>query len=197
MQQPDGESVLIQGRVAGQTYGNDPELRQAVRQVVAALRGCPPPPTSSRRSPAPGLASGRSALVTFNVAGNPDNDDQAVVPALNAVAAVQAHHPGLNVAEAGGASVDRATGAPIGQDFRKAEVTSLPVSLVLLLIVFGALIAAGIPLLLAGTAVIVGDLAAGDPQPLAADRRHHLLDRAAGRDGGRHRLLAVLPAPGP
>ncbi len=42
----------------------------------------------------------------------------------------------------------------IGQDFRTAAVTSLPVTLVLLLIVFGALIAAGIPLLLAGTAVI-------------------------------------------
>ena len=41
-----------------------------------------------------GLTNGRSALVTFNVAGNPDNDDQAVVPALNAVAAVQARIPG-------------------------------------------------------------------------------------------------------
>ncbi len=71
----------------------------------------------------------------------------------------------------------------------------MPVSLVLLLIVFGALIAAGIPLLLAGNRGDIGDLAAGHPEPLAADRQHHLLDRAAGRDGGRHRLLAVLPAP--
>ena len=39
-------------------------------------------------------------------------------------------------------------------DFRQAEVTSVPVTLVLLLLVFGALIAAGIPLLLAGTAVV-------------------------------------------
>ena len=46
--------------------------------------------------------------------------------------------------------MDRATGSITSQDFRKAEVTSVPVSLVLLLIVFGALIAAGIPLLLAG-----------------------------------------------
>jgi putative drug exporter of the RND superfamily len=76
------------------------------------------------------------------------------VPALNAVAAVQAHHPGLKVEEAGDASVDRAIGSVTGNDFRKAEVTSIPVSLVLLLVVFGALIAAGIPLLLAGTAVI-------------------------------------------
>ena len=67
---------------------------------------------------------------------------------------MQARYPGLTVAEAGDASLDRATGALVNQDFRQAEVTSVPVTLVLLLLVFGALIAAGIPLLLAGTAVI-------------------------------------------
>src|SRR5579872_2560323 len=155
VQQPASESVLIQARGAGQSFGTDPELRQATRDVVTALHGVPRAATGIQ-SPftSAGLTSGRSALVTFNVAGNPDNDDQAVVPALNAVAAVQARHPGLTIAEAGGASLDRATSATVSQDFRKAEVTSIPVSLVLLLIVFGALIAAGIPLLLAGTAVI-------------------------------------------
>ena len=163
VQQPDAESVLVQGRSVsgpGQTYASDPEMRQAVREVVAALRALPTSATGIE-SPltSPGLTSASpgkpgSALVTFNVAGKPDNDDTAVVPALNAVAAVQAHHPGLKVEEAGGASVDRAIGSITGNDFRKAEVTSIPVSLVLLLVVFGALIAAGIPLLLAGTAVI-------------------------------------------
>jgi putative drug exporter of the RND superfamily len=155
VQQPDAESVLVQGRSAGQTYASDPEMRQAVREVVAALRALPKSATGIE-SPltSSGLTNGKSALVTFNVAGKPDNDDTAVVPALNAVAAVQAHHPGLKVEEAGGASVDRAIGSVTGNDFRKAEVTSVPVSLVLLLVVFGALIAAGIPLLLAGTAVI-------------------------------------------
>ena len=155
VQQPDSESVLVQGRSASQTYGNDPEIHEAVRQVVAALRALPKA-AADVQSPLSrsGLVSGRSALITFNVAGNPGNDDQAVVPAINAVAAVQAHHPGLKVEEAGDASLDRATGSITSQDFRKAEVTSIPVSLVLLLIVFGALIAAGIPLLLAGTAVI-------------------------------------------
>jgi putative drug exporter of the RND superfamily len=155
VQQPASESVLVQGRIAGQTYGNDPEIREAVRQVVAALRARPQA-AADIQSPLsrPGLVSGRSALVTFNVAGKSANEDQAVVPALNAVAAVQSHHPGLKIEEAGGASLDRATGSISSQDFRKAELTSIPVSLVLLLIVFGALIAAGIPLLLAGTAVI-------------------------------------------
>ena len=160
VQQPASESVLVQGRAAGQTYASDPEMRQAVREVVAALRALPRS-AAGIESPltSPGLVSASpgkpgSALVTFNVAGKPDNDDTAVVPALNAVAAVQAHHPGLKIEEAGGASVDRAIGSITSQDFKKAEVTSIPVSLVLLLVVFGALIAAGIPLLLAGTAVI-------------------------------------------
>jgi RND superfamily putative drug exporter len=159
VQQPDSESVLIQGR-PGQSYGHDPQLQQAVREVVAALRAVPDsaagiasPPTNGS-SVSGGMVSGRSALVTFNVAGPPGNDDQAVVPAMNAVAAVAAHHPGLKIEEAGDASLDRATGSITSKDFRKAEITSVPVSLVLLLIVFGALIAAGIPLLLAGTAVI-------------------------------------------
>ena len=160
VQQPASESVLVQARAAGRTYASDPEMRQAVRDVVAALRAVPGS-AADIQSPltSPGLVSaspGRpgSALVTFNVAGKPGNDDTAVVPALNAVAAVQAHHPGLKVEEAGGASVDRAIGNITSKDFKKAEVTSIPVSLVLLLVVFGALIAAGIPLLLAGTAVI-------------------------------------------
>jgi RND superfamily putative drug exporter len=153
--QPDSESVLIQARSAAQTFGNDLELRQAAQAVVTALSRLPAA-AADIRSPftTQGLTSGNSALVTFSVAGNPNNDDQAVVPALNAVAAVQARYPGLTVAEAGDASLDRATGALVDQDFRQAEVTSVPVTLVLLLLVFGALIAAGIPLLLAGTAVI-------------------------------------------
>jgi RND superfamily putative drug exporter len=162
--QRPSESVLIQARSAGQTVRSDPEMRQAAQEVVAALRGMPRS-AADIRSPlaanggasggaAGGIsASGRSELVTFNVAGNPDNADQAVVAAQRAVAAVQARHPGLLVAEAGDASVGNATNAVVSKDFRRAEVTSVPITLVLLLLVFGALIAAGIPLLLAGTAV--------------------------------------------
>jgi hypothetical protein len=37
VQQPDSEAVLVQGRSAGQTCRNDPEIRQAVSQVASAL----------------------------------------------------------------------------------------------------------------------------------------------------------------
>ncbi|MBV9384581.1 MAG: MMPL family transporter [Streptosporangiaceae bacterium] len=159
VQKMQSESVLIQSRAPGRTFGNDPEIRQAVRQVVAGLKGVPAS-AEDVRSPfgrgGAGLLSGggQSALVTFDVAGDSGTANKAVVPAMNAVAAVQARHPALKVEEAGGASVDRAIGSTTSRDFRKAEVTSVPISLALLLLVFGALVAAGIPLLLAGTAVI-------------------------------------------
>jgi RND superfamily putative drug exporter len=154
VKQPPGEVILVQARAAGHSYATDPQMRQAVSEVVAALRQLPGSATNIR-SPltADGMTSGRSALVTFEIPAKADAST-AVVPDLNAVASVAARHPGLKVEEAGGASLDRAIGKSSGQDFRKAEVTSVPVTLILLLLVFGALVAAGIPLLLAGTAVI-------------------------------------------
>ena len=97
---------------------------------------------------------GKGVLITFNVAGPHGSADATVVRALHAIGTIQARYPGLVVAEAGDASVDRAATAMMSQDFRKAELTSIPITLLLLLIVFGALIAAGIPVLLAGSAVM-------------------------------------------
>src|SRR5499427_6951775 len=159
------ESVLIQERTAGRTIAADPQARAAIRQVTVALERIPRVATNVQSPLAPGgtgLAAGghglisgdgRSALVTFEVAGNVNNSGQIVAGAQRAVAAVQAAHPGLRIAEAGDASVNRAINNVVSDDFRHAEVTSVPITLVLLLVVFGALIAAGIPLLLAGTAV--------------------------------------------
>jgi putative drug exporter of the RND superfamily len=156
--QPDTETVLIQARSGTATVASDPEIRRAIRQVTAALGAMPKVATGIESPLAPGggkliSRDGRSALVMFNVVGNPDNADKTVVPAQGAVAAIQASHPGLRVGEAGQASVNGAINNIISSDFRRAEVTSVPITLVLLLCVFGALIAAGIPLLLAGTSV--------------------------------------------
>jgi putative drug exporter of the RND superfamily len=155
---PPAESVLIQSR-DGRTYATDPELRQATQQVVAALRSLPHAAADIRSPLSSGggsliSANGHSALVTFNIPGNSSNEDQTVVPDLNAVAAAAARHPDLLIQEAGDASGDRAINGLVSGDFRKAEETSVPITLVLLAVVFGALIAAGIPLLLAATSVI-------------------------------------------
>src|ERR1700744_502459 len=116
VQQPDHESVLIRAHSPGRAFATDPQMRQAARDVVTAL-GKLPRAAAGIRSPftTSGLTSRHAALVTFSVARNPDKGDKAVVPALTAVAAVQAHDPGLTVAEAGAASLDRATGALVDQ----------------------------------------------------------------------------------
>jgi putative drug exporter of the RND superfamily len=152
------ESVLIQATAPGQRFSSDPAMRQATRQVVAALTARPRSAADIQSPFGPGgshlvSANGRSALVTFQVPGNPDNSTSAVQSAQAAVAGVQARFPGLRVAEAGDATITGAVTTELGHDFHKAEETSVPITLILLLVVFGSLIAAGIPVLLAITAV--------------------------------------------
>ena len=156
---PAVEDVLIQARSPGHAFAADPAMQQAARQVTSALAGLPRAASQIRSPLGAGnhalvSADGRSALVTFQVPGPAADQTTAVVPALRAVAAVQAKYPGLRIAEGGDASYGRAINSVLSSGFRKAEATSVPVTLVLLVLVFGALIAAGIPLLLAATSVM-------------------------------------------
>ena len=156
---PSSEEVLIQARTPGATFATDPAMRQAVSQVVAALSRVPGAATGIRSPLSPGgqalvSANGRSALVTFTVPGPAADVTTAVTPALSAVAPVQASHPRLLVAEGGDASLGQAINNQISSDFGKAAETSLPLTLILLAIVFGTLVAASIPVLLAITAAL-------------------------------------------
>ena len=78
-------------------------------------------------------------------------DDPAAVQA--ATAAVAHDHRGLDLREAGDV-VDRRRGQHrVAEDLHSAEGISLPITLLLMLLAFGALIAAGVPVLLAVTSV--------------------------------------------
>ena len=150
------ERVLIQPKTSSATFATDPAMRQAASQVAASLARLPEYATGIKTPLSSGgqaLVSkdGRSALVTFDVPGNVQNLDKAVSALQGAVARVQASHPDLRVAETGDASVSQAINNSL--NFSKAEATSVPITLILLLVVFGALVAAGIPVLLAVTAL--------------------------------------------
>ncbi|HTX84475.1 MAG TPA: MMPL family transporter [Streptosporangiaceae bacterium] len=150
------ENVLIQAGTPGATFATDPAMRAAARQVAASLAAQPKYATGIRTPLSPGggsqvSADGRSALVTFQVPGNVASVDQAASADLRAVAAVQARHPDLRIAEAGDATISQAINNSL--NFRTAEAISVPITLILLLVVFGALVAAGIPVLLAVTAL--------------------------------------------
>jgi putative drug exporter of the RND superfamily len=158
---PPAESVLIQARTRARQLATETaaEVREVTREVEAALAALPQAADDIRapfeRGGGDLLASnGMAALVTFNVAGPNAAADTTVLTDLAVVHRIQIDHPDLLVREAGDASTDRVANALLGQDFRQSEWMSVPLTLILLLAVFGALIAAGIPVLLAGTAVV-------------------------------------------
>jgi uncharacterized membrane protein YdfJ with MMPL/SSD domain len=147
------ESVLVQGRLGG--TARDPEAKAAVTQVTERLRrvrhvkDIEGPYAKGNEGQI--SKDGRSALVNFEIEG--DNADERVGAALSAVAAVQRDHPSLRVEEFGGASADKALSKAFEDDFKRAEITSLPITVLILIVAFGALVAASVPLLLAITAV--------------------------------------------
>ena len=150
------EQVLVQGRDG--IRAGSPTFAATVQDLVARLRALRY--VSNVRSPftVAGRAQiskdGRSALVTFTLAGDEAQAPKRVVAPLGVVALTQRAHPLMRVEEFGEASAARALNESFSRDFRQAEYTSLPVTLVILLFAFGALVAAGVPLLLGLTAVI-------------------------------------------
>ena len=101
---------------------------------------------------APHWSEDRDALLV-SVELEPGQDDAATVQAVTAD--VQEQFPDLQVRQAGDLSLDAAISDQVAEDLGSAEITSLPVTLILMMLAFGALIAAGIPVLLAGSSVAV------------------------------------------
>ncbi|MCY1138309.1 MMPL family transporter [Actinoplanes sp. Pm04-4] len=96
---------------------------------------------------------GSALLVPITMAGDPDDASDRVEPLRSATAEVQQAHPDLRVEQVGGPSINKALDDTLGDDFQRAEILSLPVTLAILILVFGALIAAGVPVLLALSSV--------------------------------------------
>ncbi len=153
--QPAGESILIQ---SDSLQASAPAFDAAIRAVVNAL--ILQDAVTNIRSPLVAenagqiSADGRSALVDFQIRGDADVAVDAIDPILTAVAGVQAAHPQLFIGEFGDASSDKELEGAFLSDLGKAGLYSVPVTLIILIVVFGALVAAGIPLLLALTAVL-------------------------------------------
>ena len=153
-EQPAGESVLIQSR---SLRTSDPAFEAAIEDVVARISTLNA--VENVRSPldeANGgqiATDGHSALVEFEIRGDPDKAVDKIGPVLDRVDEAQRAHPELFIGEFGDASVVDAVRTASADDLGKAGLLSLPITLVILVIAFGALVAAGIPLLLALTAV--------------------------------------------
>jgi RND superfamily putative drug exporter len=149
---PASESVLVKSRTGLTAFA--PAFRSTVRDVAAALAKLPE--VQNLRSGRLGQISKdhRAELVQFEVVGGFDKGDKHVQPVLDRVAALERAHPGFTVSEFGIASSNHELNKTLGKDFQKAERLSLPITFLILLLAFGAVVAAGVPVLLAFTAVL-------------------------------------------
>jgi len=152
--QPAGESVLIQ---SSSLRAGDPAFKAAVADVVAGMSGLQA--VQNVRSPLDPAnrgqiaKDGHSALVQFEIRGDKDDAVDKIAPVVDRVGDVQRAHPQLFIGEFGDASAMHAVNTAFAEDLEKAGLFSLPITLLILVVAFGALVAAGIPLLLALTAV--------------------------------------------
>ena len=133
---PDTENILVSG----------PDARAAAADVVAGVTDTDGVARVSGPQAGP---DGTALLVSVEL--EPGVEDAGAVQAVTAQVAAQ--HPATSVREAGDLSIDAAINDRVSEDLGSAETISLPVTLLLMLLAFGALIAAGIPVLLAATSV--------------------------------------------
>jgi uncharacterized membrane protein YdfJ with MMPL/SSD domain len=154
--QSASEAVIVQAEGNESIHGKD--ARAAIGAVESRLRKLPfvHDLTGPYAEGAEGQISEdeKSAVVKYSIPERENLEPSDVVgKALDQVAIVQRAHPDLHVEEVGDASGEAAVSKSLEEDFSKAEITSLPITLLILIVVFGSLLAAGVPLLLALTAV--------------------------------------------
>ena len=152
--QPAGESVLIQSsslRVSDQAFTEvieDVVGRIQTLDEVQNVRSPLDPGNESQIAP-----NEHASLVEFEIRGDADDAADKIGPVLDRIEMAQRVHPGFFIGEFGDASAADAVETAFADDLDKAGQLSLPITLLILVIAFGALVAAGIPLLLALTAV--------------------------------------------
>jgi RND superfamily putative drug exporter len=165
---PADESVLVQSR---SLRVGAPAFNAAIADVVArvskqkAVQNVTSPFDAGHAGQI--AQSGHAAVVEFEIKGKKDDAGDKLAPVLASVKDAQSAHPGFYIGEFGEASAAKATDTAFANDLKSAGALSIPLTLVILVIVFGALVAAGIPLLLALTAVFATFGLAALPSHLA------------------------------
>jgi uncharacterized membrane protein YdfJ with MMPL/SSD domain len=148
-----GEQVLIQSKTLD---AGDAQFKSAVADVTQRLqntKGVDEVVGPYEQGSGQVSKDGHSALVTFSLPGDSDATEESVVRSLAAVDAAAKAHPELRIAESGDASINKATLDKSNEEMGSSTMYSVGLTLFILIFAFGALVAAGIPVLLGLTSV--------------------------------------------
>ncbi|HUJ35493.1 MAG TPA: MMPL family transporter [Solirubrobacteraceae bacterium] len=169
---PATESVLVRSSSAQRTANAVKALEADARRLpaVKAVGGPDRSPDLQRaggpdrspdlqrdggpdRSPDLQRDGGRTALVVVTLRGDPNNPDARAAQVQHVVDQLSAHEHGVTFLEAGSGSEDNAITKLVDNGLHRAELISIPITLLILVLAFGALVAASVPLLLGLTSV--------------------------------------------
>src|SRR5438874_2660073 len=151
---PQTEFVLIEGK--GQTV-NSPAFRATVGDVIGSVKSNP----AIKSLNAPYRSSNKTlisddrhaAIVKWEMRGDADEAQKNVDAVSAATEKVAKRHPGFYVGHAG-VSSNKALDKMFLDQLKLAGERSIPITIVVLLLVLGSLVAVGIPILLALSGVL-------------------------------------------
>ena len=152
-----GEMVLVSSK---KLESDAPEFKAAVADTMKRLNGVEGVEHLEDPYASDGGKTisddGHAARISFVVPGDKEEArvKEIVEETVVQTGAAQKAHPQLIVEQFGDSSSEEAFMEIFNEDLEKAGTLSLPVTLGILLIAFGTLVAAGLPLLLAITAVV-------------------------------------------
>src|SRR5262245_2033456 len=153
---PSSENVLVQSRLYD---AGDPKFLAVVAETIRVLAAQPnatniQDPLFKQQGGGQLSSDGHSVLVQFDIRGDPDKAKDKIEPILAAVERVDVGLPDFKVREIGSASAMFELDKQFSKDFKNAELLTIPITLLILLVAFGSLVAAGLPVLLAFSAVL-------------------------------------------
>ena len=148
--EPVTESLLLQARSGALDAETAAAAASDLRRLLVV-------PEVARTGEPVTSEDGTTVLVQAELALPEDHTDAAagaaLQPVLDAAQTVRDVYPGLRVEQVGEVSFDQGLSELYDDDFLRAELLSIPLTLVILLLSFGALLAAAVPVLLALCAV--------------------------------------------
>jgi uncharacterized membrane protein YdfJ with MMPL/SSD domain len=143
-----GEQVLVESKTL---KASDSQFKAAVADVSKRLEGT----EGVSGVAAPEVSKdGHSALVTFDLDGDQEATKKSVADSQAAVHAAQRANSELRIDETGDASIQKAQKDQSNEQAGRSLMLTLGLTLLILMLTFGAVVAAGIPVLLGLTSVL-------------------------------------------
>ena len=150
------EFVLVQSLDSTADHAEFEGFVQTLTNDLRALSGTTEDVTNYYETNDASMVSsdGHTTIVMVKLAGDATDAEDTAAPLLQVVEQANSSD-GFEVLSAGDGSVSKAFTEASEEDLQRGEIISFPIAILVLLLVFGAVVAAGIPILIAIVSIVI------------------------------------------